>query len=69
VVSGEEKTRKPFPEFYQRLLDRYNVNPSQALFIDDSLRNVKAAEAIGINSLHFQSATQIKDELIKLNLL
>ena len=69
VVSGEEKTRKPFPEFYQRLLDRYNVDPSEAFFIDDSLRNVKAAEEVGINSLHFQSAAQTKDALIKLNLL
>ena len=69
VVSGEEKTRKPFPEFYQRLLNRYNVNPSEALFIDDSLRNVKAAEGVGIKSLHFQSSSQLKDELSKLNLL
>ena len=53
VVSGEEKTRKPFPEFYQRLLDRYNVNPSEALFVDDSLRNVKAAEEMGIKEHTF----------------
>ena len=63
VVSGEEKTRKPFPEFYHRLLNRYNVDPSEALFIDDSLRNVKAAEGLGIKSLHFQSSAQLKDEL------
>ena len=69
VVSGEEKTRKPFPEFYQRLLERYNVDPTEALFIDDSLRNVKAAEEVGINSLHFQSPAQLKDELSKLFLL
>ena len=69
VVSGEEKTRKPFPEFYQRLLERYNVDPSEALFIDDSLRNVKAAEGLGIKSLHFQSSAQLKDEVSKLNLL
>ena len=60
VVSGEEKIRKPFPEFYQRLLDRYNVNPSEALFIDDSLRNIKAAEELGIKSIHFQSPEQLK---------
>ena len=69
VVSGEEKTRKPFPEFYHRLLNRYNVDPSEALFIDDSLRNVKAAEGLGIKSLHFQSSAQLKDEVSKLNLL
>jgi 2-haloacid dehalogenase len=63
VVSGEEKTRKPFPEFYQRLLDRYNVNPSEALFIDDSLRNIKAAEGLGIRSIHFKNPGQLKREL------
>lgn len=69
VVSGEEKTRKPFPEFYQRLLNRYNVNPEEALFIDDNLRNVKAAEALGINSIHFQSPSQLKEEIKRYNLL
>jgi len=69
VVSGEEKTRKPFPEFYQRLLDRYNVKPQEALFIDDNLRNVKAAETLGITSIHFQSPSQLKEEIKKYNLL
>ena len=63
VVSGEEKLRKPFPEFYQRLLDRYSVIPSEALFIDDNLRNIKAAEGMGIKSIHFQSPEQLKTEL------
>jgi 2-haloacid dehalogenase len=63
VVSGEEKLRKPFPEFYQRLLDRYSVNPAEALFIDDNLRNIKAAEAMGIKSIHFQSAEKLNKEL------
>jgi len=65
VVSGVEKMRKPFPQFYQRLLDRYNVNPAEALFIDDSLRNVKGAEAVGIKSIHFTSPEQLKEELNK----
>jgi len=69
VVSGEEKTRKPFPEIYQLLLDRYRVRPGIALFIDDSLRNIKAAEALGIKSIRFQNAGQLKEELTKLELL
>lgn len=63
VVSGEEKTRKPFPDFYKRLLHRYSVAPSEALFIDDNLRNVKAAEELGIASIHFQSPEQLRAEL------
>jgi 2-haloacid dehalogenase len=63
VVSGDEKTRKPFHEFYQRLLDRYSVNPSQAVFIDDNLRNIKAAEELGIKGIHFHTPAQLKEEL------
>jgi len=69
VVSGEEKTRKPFPEFYQILLDRYRVNPSEALFIDDSLRNVKGAETLGINAIHFTSPGELKKALAKMGIV
>lgn len=69
VVSGEEKTRKPFPEFYQRLLNRYAVKPEMALFIDDNLRNVSAAEALGINSIHFKTADLLQTVLKQKNIL
>ncbi|HYK47940.1 MAG TPA: HAD family phosphatase [Parafilimonas sp.] len=65
LVSGEEKTRKPFPEFYQKLLDRYNIDPARAIFIDDNLRNVRAAEDAGINGIHFLNAKQLREELRK----
>ncbi len=63
VVSGVEKMRKPFPEFYRLLLYRYSVNPAQALLIDDNLRNIKAAEEIGIKGVHFINPGQLKNEL------
>jgi 2-haloacid dehalogenase len=69
VVSGEEMTRKPFPGFYQRLLDRYDVKPEDAIFIDDNLRNVKAAQDMGIRSIHFTGATNLENELSKMNIL
>ena len=69
VVSGEEKMRKPSPEFYKILLDRYNLKPSETIFTDDSLRNIKAAEQIGIRTIHFQSPQQLRGELISAGLL
>lgn len=69
VVSGIEKTRKPFPEFYFRLLNRYQINPTEALFIDDNLKNVEAAKGLGIHSIHFHSGDQLKAELELRNLL
>lgn len=63
VVSGEEKMRKPAPEFYKVLLNRYGLQPEETLFIDDNLRNVKAAEAMGIPSIRFESPGQLEREL------
>ena len=68
VVSGEEKTRKPFADFYQILLKRYNIDPSSSILIDDNLRNIKGAEAVGINGIHFINAQQLKDDLAKWNI-
>jgi 2-haloacid dehalogenase len=68
VVSGEEKMRKPFPEFYQLLLNRYNVKPEEALFIDDNLRNVKAGEALGIKCIHYKNAIELETQLKKFQL-
>ena len=68
-MSGHEKTRKPFPEFYQILLDRYKVEATKTIFIDDVLRNVKGAEAVGIVGVHFQSPQQLKLQLQKLGVL
>lgn len=59
VVSGAEKMRKPTPEFYHILLDRYKVKPGEALFIDDNYRNILAAEKLGIQCVHFTSAEQL----------
>lgn len=69
VVSGVEKMRKPAPEFYQILLDRYQVDPQTALFIDDNYRNIVAAEKAGIKSIHFTSAGVLEKELEELEVL
>ena len=66
VVSGDEKTRKPFADIYETLLKRYGVTPHEAVFIDDSLKNVHGAEALGIKGIHFQSPEQLKESLKKL---
>jgi len=65
LVSGEEKTRKPFPEFYQKLVGKFSVNPSQSVFIDDNLRNVKGGEAVGFQGIHYLNPSQLRKELRK----
>ena len=60
VVSGTEKTRKPFLDIYQITLDRYQLNPKKTLFIDDNKRNIKAAQKFGIHTIQFQNPIQLQ---------
>jgi len=69
VVSGDEKMRKPYPEFYKLILTRYNLHPQTTLFIDDNLRNIKAAEELGIKCVQFESAGQLQGKLEQLGVL
>ena len=69
VVSGEEKMRKPTPAFYQLLLERYQLTAGEVVFIDDNLRNIRAAEAMGIHSILFESPEQLEKELKRLGIL
>ncbi len=69
LVSGVENMKKPDPKIYQLLLDRYQIEAQQSVFIDDSRKNIKGAEALNIHGVHFQSAQQLKVELEKLSVL
>lgn len=63
LVSGDEGIKKPDPTIYELLLDRYQIDPQTAIFIDDSLRNVTAAEKIGIKSFHFTGPEALEKSL------
>jgi 2-haloacid dehalogenase len=69
VVSGEENTRKPHKEIYDIILTRFNLTPNTTVFIDDNLRNIKAAEELGIVTIHFQSPEQLRKSLQEKNIL
>jgi 2-haloacid dehalogenase len=66
VVSGVEKTRKPFPEFYQILFDRYKIDPAKAIFIDDNIKNIEGARKIGLPAIQFQNPQQLKEHLTQI---
>ncbi len=63
LVSGEEGMRKPAPEFYQLMMDRYDLDKSRCIFIDDNERNVLAARAFGLESIHFQNDGSLGESL------
>lgn len=54
VVSCEERTVKPEPKIYEILLERYGLNPSETLFIDDRQANLDAASRFGLETCLFR---------------
>lgn len=48
VLSFQERMCKPNPELFQRVLDRYGLNASETIMLDDSEANVKSAQSIGL---------------------
>lgn len=51
--------RKPNVSAYKKILEQANINPATAIFIDDSLPNIKGAEAAGLNAYHLTGGETI----------
>lgn len=64
IVSGHEKMRKPFDNIYQLILSRFNITAEKAIFIDDNLNNVKAAQKNGIKAVQFTGSEPLRDLLV-----
>ena len=64
--SGDEGRLKPDPAVYLATLDRLKANPSEAIFIDDTLGHVAAAQSLGIHGIVFESAPQMEKDLASL---
>jgi len=54
--------RKPNLNIYEHVLKNHNINPSETLFIDDSLQNINPAKQLGIKTYLLKE----KEEIINL---
>lgn len=63
IISSEVGMVKPSPEIFTHTLEQLGLDAAEVLFIDDNAKHTKAAEALGIKSIEFQSAEQLAREL------
>jgi putative hydrolase of the HAD superfamily len=59
---------KPDPAIYRHTLAKLGLQPEEALFIDDKLTNIEAAQALGMQAIQFSSVDRLRDDLIALRL-
>lgn len=63
VISYAECITKPSAEIYECLLERYQINPAEAVFIDDRGVNVEGAKAVGIHGIVFTNYDEVSAQL------
>ena len=61
--SGDEGMVKPQPAVYHATLKRLGILPHEAVFIDDTIGHVTAAQSLGIHGIEFTNAEQLELEL------
>ncbi len=59
--SHEIGYRKPAKEAYEIVLKENDLSPSGTLFIDDSLKNIEGAQALGLQTIYLKEGMRIED--------
>lgn len=68
VISSHEGLVKPDERIYRILINRYDVDPTAAVFVDDRPENLATARALGMHCALFTDADALRLELRRLGL-
>ncbi|MDY6873140.1 MAG: HAD family phosphatase [Chloroflexota bacterium] len=63
LVSCELGLAKPEVAIYQQLRETVGVDFNEILFVDDFTKNVEAAKALGIVTIHYQPGMDLIDQI------
>ena len=63
IISAEINEIKPNINFYKHILNKYNIEPQELLFLDDNINNINGAKELGINTIKVEKETDILNEI------
>ena len=63
IISAEIGMMKPQPEIYQLALKQARVEANEAAFVDDTPKNVEAANTLGMHGIVFRDPAQVEENL------
>lgn len=58
IISAEVGIVKPDPRIYRLALQRLQVSPQEAVFVDDFIENIEGGKAVGLHTIHFRTPQQ-----------
>ena len=59
--SHEMRLRKPYPESFLHIINEQQLSIAETLFIDDTIKNVEAADALGLQTIHLVGPKTVLD--------
>jgi putative hydrolase of the HAD superfamily len=68
VISAEVGLVKPSREIFEFALDKMQLQPKEAIFIDDRQQNITVANSLGIQSILFTGTDKLENELTRLGI-
>jgi len=63
IISYKVKAVKPDKIIYEKLINSFDILPKNTLFIDDSFKNINAAEKLGFKTIHFNDNILLEEEI------
>ena len=63
IISAKINKIKPNKDFYEYILDKYNIKNNELLFIDDNIKNINVAASMNINTIKVNKDTDILEKL------
>ncbi len=63
ILSYEVGLAKPQAAIYHEVLKRSGLTAAECLFVDDLAPNIKAAQEVGLHTIHFTGAADLKARL------
>lgn len=69
VISYMENLLKPDKCIYNKLTEKFKIDPKESIFIDDTAENIESAKLLGFEGIHFVNPTELRKRLVELNVL
>ena len=63
LISANARASKPDPKIFNLLFEKYSIDPSESLFIDDTHVNAVSAETLGVSVIHLSDPLTLVEKL------
>lgn len=68
-VGDDVPHKKSQPQAYAFLAETLEIKPEELVFVDDSAKNIAAADSAGYQTIHYQDPDQVKQKLQSLGVI